>query len=393
MDKKQLNKIKYSLYFLIIGNLIGYNDFYNNIKFDENINYNNKIIFYTRKINIDFFKLYGGFNNYDYNKKAINHSLYLIISYVQTIIKYKNFDDIELDSFILYFTENLNKMNEEHAIISLNNNLTLNYFNYNQIVIYNLLSKKFKSNTFYNLNITLTLYFTLINTILFYDVDFNKLLIFNINISRYFNNKPFVFIGCIILSLFIRYIYQKINIKKWIFNVIEYLENNDLENTIYNLYKKEYKNEKDFVNNISKFKEDKNNIINILKRYTSFRFNNSDEVKQYDFLRYYDLRLFYFINNFSEQNSNSSEQKNNIYYIGFSTIETLIIIYDSLIESENNFELLLQYSTLYFGNSCDSGSISLVLYYLLYKKKFIIKNIYKKKFIFKNVINDIIKKY
>jgi hypothetical protein len=82
MDKKQLNKIKYSLYFLIIGNLIGYNDFYNNIKFDENINYNNKIIFYTRKINIDFFKLYGGFNNYDYNKKVINHSIYLIISYV-----------------------------------------------------------------------------------------------------------------------------------------------------------------------------------------------------------------------------------------------------------------------------------------------------------------------
>ena len=386
MDKKQLNKIKYSLYFLIIGNLIGYNDFYNNIKFDENINYNNKIIFYTRKINIDFFKLYGGFNNCDYSKKVINHTIYLIISYVQTIIKYKKLDDIELDNFILYFTENLNKMNEEHTIISLNNQLSLNYFNYNQIVIYNLLSKKFKSNTYYNFNITLTLYFTLINTIFFYDVDFNKLLIFNINISRYFNNKPFVFIGCIILSLFIRYIYQKINIKKWIFNVIEYLENNDLENTIYNLYKKEYKNEKDFINNISKFKEDKNNIINILKRYTSFRFNNSDEVKQYDFLRYYDLRLFYFINNFSEQN-------NNIYYIGFSTIETLIIIYDSLIESDNNFELLLQYSTLYFGNSCDSGSISLVLYYLLYKKKYIIKNIYKKKFIFKNVINDIIKKY
>ena len=392
MNKKQLHKIKYSLYFLIIGNLIGYNDFYNNINFDQNINYNNKIIFYTRKINIDFFKLYGGFNNYNYNKKVINHTIYIIISYLQTIIKYKKFDNIEFNEFILYFIENLNKINDEYKIISLNNQLTLNYFNYNQIIIYNLISKKFKSNTFYNLNITLTLYFSLINTIFFYDIEFNKLLLFNINISRYFNNKPFVFIGCIILSLFIKYIYQKIDIKKWIFNVIEYLDNNDLENIIYNLYKKEYKNEKDFINNISKFKEDKNNIINILNRYTSFRFNNN-EVKEYDFLRYYDLRLFYFINNFSEQNSLTSEQKNNIYLIGFSTIETLIIIYDSLIESNNNFELLLQYSNLYFGNSCDSGSISLVLYFLLYKKKYIIKNIYKKSFIFKNVINEIIKKY
>jgi hypothetical protein len=105
-------------------------------------------------------------------------------------------------------------------------------------------------------------------------MDFNKLLVFNINISRYFNNKPFVYIGCIILSLFITYIFKKIDIKDWIFNVVEYLENNDLENIIYNLYKKIYINEKEFINNISNFKEDKNKVIGILKKYISFRFDD-----------------------------------------------------------------------------------------------------------------------
>jgi hypothetical protein len=73
-----------------------------------------------------------------------------------------------------------------------------------------------------------------------------------------------------------------------------------LENIIYDLYKNIYKNEKDFINNISNFKEDKNKVISILKKYILFRFNNKNEIKNYDFLRYYDLRLFYFINNFSE---------------------------------------------------------------------------------------------
>ena len=377
MDKK-----KYSLYLLIIGNLIGYNDFYNNNPLDQNVNYNNIVIYNTRKINIDFFKLYGGFNNYDYSKKTVNYSIYLIISYLQSITKFKTFYDIDFNKFIVYFTDNLSKINDEYNVISLNNQLSynLNYFNFNQIVMYNILNKYFKPYSYNNLNITLTLYFTLINTIFFHDVDFNKLLIFNINISRYFNNKPFVYIGCIILSLFVTYIFNKIDIKDWIFNVIEYLENNDLENIVYDLYKKIYKNEKDFINNISNFKEDKNKVISILKKYILFRFNDKNEIKNYDFLRYYDLRLFYFINNFSEQYGSQ-------YYIGYSIIETLIIIYDSLVESNNNFELLIQYASLYYGNSCDSGSISFVLFYLLYDRKYLIKNIYKKEFIFKNVIN------
>jgi hypothetical protein len=40
------------------------------------------VIYNTRKINIDFFKLYGGFNNYDYSKKTVNYNIYLIISYL-----------------------------------------------------------------------------------------------------------------------------------------------------------------------------------------------------------------------------------------------------------------------------------------------------------------------
>lgn len=377
-----MDKIKYSLYFLIIGNLIGYNDFYNNNPLDQNVNYNNIITYNTRKINIDFFKLYGGFNNYDYGKKNVNYTIYLIICYLQTITKFKTFNDIDFDNFILYFYDNLNKLNDDYNIISLNIQLSYNlsYFNFNQIIIYNILNKYLKPYSYHNLNITLTLYFTLINTIFFNEVEFNKLLIFNINISRYFNNKPFIYIGCIILSLFITYIFKKIDIKDWIFNVIEYLENNDLENVIYDLYKKTYKNEKDFINNISNFKEDKNKVLGILKKYILFRFDDKNNIKIYDFLRYYDLRIFYFINNFSEQ-------QNNYYYTGCSVIETLIIIYDSLIESNNNFELLIQYSNLYYGNCCDSGSISLVLFYLLYDRKYLIKNIYKKEFIFKNEIN------
>ncbi len=380
-----MEKKKYSLYSLIIGNLIGNNNF--SIPLDQNINYNNIIIYNTRKINIDFFKLYGGFNNYNYNKKNVNYSIYLIISYLQTIVNYKNLDDIDLDKFILNITNNLNKLNDEYNYIILNNQLsyTINYLNFNQVIIYNILNKNFKQYSYYNINITLTLYFALINTIFFYDMDFNKLLVFNINISRYFNNKPFVYIGCIILSLFITYIFKKIDIKDWIFNVVEYLENNDLENIIYNLYKKIYINEKEFINNISNFKEDKNKVIGILKKYISFRFDDQNNIKIYDFLKYYDLRLFYFINNFSEQ-------YDNYYYIGYSTIEAIIIIYDTLVESDNNLELLIQYASLYYGNSCDTGSISMVLFYLLYDKKYLIKNIYKKDFIFKKIINNILKK-
>lgn len=380
-----MEKKKYSLYSLIIGNLIGNNNF--SISLDQNINYNNIIIYNTRKINIDFFKLYGGFNNYNYNKKNVNYSIYLIISYLQTIVNYNNLDNIDLDKFILNITNNLNKLNDEYNFIILNNQLsyTINYLNFNQVIIYNILNKNFKQYSYYNINITLTLYFALINTIFFYDMDFNKLLVFNINISRYFNNKPFVYIGCIILSLFITYIFKKIDIKDWIFNVVEYLENNDLENIIYNLYKKIYINEKEFINNISNFKEDKNKVIGILKKYISFRFDDQNNIKIYDFLKYYDLRLFYFINNFSEQ-------YDNYYYIGYSTIEAIIIIYDTLVESDNNLELLIQYASLYYGNSCDTGSISMVLFYLLYDKKYLIKNIYKKDFIFKKIINNILKK-
>ena len=212
---------------------------------------------------------------------------------------------------------------------------------------------------------------------------------FSLQMTRLINNNAYSYIGSIIISLFASYIKNNINIEKWMFEVIDLIKNTDkIENILKEILDEEKIEKDEYVNSLVNYRENKNIFITNIEKYIKFRFDEDNNfiIKNIEFMKFSDLRIVYYFNNFSDKNYLP------YFYPGSTIFDTIIISYDCLLECRDNFELLVIYTILFIGDSHSTGGLSLSLFGLMYGKKNIPKHLYKNNFEMKNKINELINK-
>jgi ADP-ribosylglycohydrolase len=397
---ENIKKLKSSMYLMIIGDIIGYNISCNNDEDIENIknkldldkNYDSNAIYYTRLININFFYNSGGFNDYKIEKKKVSFNSLYYLAFIDAFVEFINKSKNDIDILKIDFISNIEKFNNDKNLELEKSLYKLNDIKYknNELLIHkNIINTKFKKNKITKHNSNISLFYSVIIGVQFYN-NIDNLIKISLQMTRLINNNAFSYIGSILISLFASFIINKIDIEKWMFEAIDIIKNTDkIDNILKEILDQDKVSKNEYINQMVDFKENKNKFIIQLEKYIKFRFDEKNNylMKKIEFMKFSDLRIIYYFNNFSN--------KNYLPYFcpGSTTFDCIIISYDCLLECKNNFELLILYTILFFGDSYSTGGLSLSLFGLMYGFNNIPKVFYKKKdFEMKKNIDKIIKK-
>jgi len=181
------------------------------------------------------------------------------------------------------------------------------------------------------------------------------------------------FIGSIVSALFTSYAINDIAIETWIFELIRLLESNIIDDII----------EKIKPNYIEYFIEDKKSYLNKLLTYVEHSFDDN-----YNFLINdthlrcvlpWKRTLYYF-----EEFSTNKK----IMYPGAGADDCIIIAYDCLLMSKNNYEKLIYTSMLNIGDSDTIGTIASAWFGALYGFINIPNNLIVKNKFYKSIIDN-----
>ena len=208
-----------------------------------------------------------------------------------------------------------------------------------------------------------------------------KLIESSIMISSITHPNCISFIGSIISSLFTSYALRNMNPETWIFELINLLESEVIDNIV----------EKIKPSYIEYFKEDKKTYLYKLATYVETSFEDYNYIIGLSHLRniYPWKRMHYYYDNFSNNKK--------VLYPGAGADDCIIIAYDSLLMSKDNYEKLIYYSMINIGDSDTIGTVASSWYGALYGFKNIPINLinteteyYK---VSKNYSNLLFKKY
>ena len=172
-----------------------------------------------------------------------------------------------------------------------------------------------------------------------------KLIKYSLEISRMTHNNGVGFLGGITAALFTAFALEDIHIYKWPLLLIKHLESDFLEN-----YIKNTRGYKDY--NYEKYQ-----FIDKWKSYNDDKFIN-DQLKNKPTTNLVHRNKYYY----TSLNSNTFS----FAYIGSGGDSSVIIAYDCLVDSGNNWEKLLIYSMLHTGDTDTTGCIAGSWYGALY---------------------------
>lgn len=186
-----------------------------------------------------------------------------------------------------------------------------------------------------------------------------KLIEHAIMISSITHPNCISFIGSIISALFVSYGLRDMNPETWIFELMNLLESDIIDNIV----------EKIKPSYIEFFKEDKNIYIYKLSTYIETSFEDYNYIIGLNNLRniYPWKRMHYYYDNFS------SNKK--VLYPGAGADDCIIIAYDSLLMSKNNYEKLIYYSMINIGDTDTIGTVASAWYGALYGFKNVPNNL------------------
>lgn len=183
--------------------------------------------------------------------------------------------------------------------------------------------------------------------------DINKLMESCILSSIITHNHPTGYLGGLATALFTHYAINDIPIDEWGFKMIDFIQSDTLDKFMkekvhyyYNIHKK-YKHS--FIGKWKAYLKDK------------FGVNNDIHMTIINIAK----RSRYYLDNYSSESN----------FIGSSGDDSLIIAYDSLLDSEDCFEKLIVYSMLHIGDTDTTGCIAGALYGAKYGFKNIPNNL------------------
>lgn len=177
-----------------------------------------------------------------------------------------------------------------------------------------------------------------------------KLIESSIMICSITHPNPTAFIGSIASALFTAYGIRGLNLETWIFELINLLEGNVIDDIV----------EKIKPNFIEYFKEDKKLFLHKLLTYVETSFDNYNYIITTKHIRsiYSWKRIKYYFDNFATNKRVISP--------GAGADDCIIIAYDCLLMSRNNYEKLVYMSMINIGDSDTVGSIASAWYGALY---------------------------
>lgn len=158
-------------------------------------------------------------------------------------------------------------------------------------------------------------------------------------------------IGSIVSALFTSYALNGINPEKWIFELLDILESDMIDKILLKI-------RPTFIDN---FKDDKQSFIFKLNTYieTSFDENYNYSINsKHNRAVYPWKRIYYYFDNFI------TDKK--LFYVGAGADDCVIIAYDCLLLSKNNYERLIYTSMIIVGDSDTIGSVASSWYGALY---------------------------
>lgn len=174
--------------------------------------------------------------------------------------------------------------------------------------------------------------------------NIDKLIAYSIEASRITHNSVIGYMGGLVSALFTSYAIRNIKINKWPFMLIKLIESNKIDN-----YLKKTRGYDNYL-------KDKNQFLGFWKKYIELRFKGNyinDDIS----MRIPQIRTEFFMEHFS-LNPNIGP--------GFLGHDSVLVAYDAIALSKNNWETLVVYSMLHMGDSDSTGCIAASWYGALY---------------------------
>lgn len=171
----------------------------------------------------------------------------------------------------------------------------------------------------------------------------NKLIDFSIKSSIITHYSTIGYLGGLVSALFTSFAIENVDIKLWPFMLMELFENKTIEKYIQK-------------NNLSydKFKRDSTIFINKWYTYINDKFDsNNNVIKRKSSINLVERTKYYF-NQFAFE----ADKRKNQVNPGSGGDDSVIIAYDSLLDSEDNWEKLVFYSMLHGGDTDSTGCIA-----------------------------------
>lgn len=376
MDK---NNIYHSIYYSIIGDIIGFDNF--KLMNDSRIiNSNNEALRLSNQTIhsiIDFISK-GGYTGIILKRKIYSSNIIFLLSMLETIKTSigQNSDLIINDiinNIIEYYKNDNNKKDRgyENRIVKIFNRLMDNNLNW-----------KYASYSDKSLSYEPSVRCMPIG--LFYQgkKNFDNLIKISINSSRVTHNNAISYLAGLMSAFFCALAIENKDPSIWLTKFIALFQDGTIDS-----YIKQFITDKD---ELILHIKDKDFFLFYLLAYQNFRFeyknnkwnfltskNNSEG--NHKVFKYLDIRIKMFHEMFNKKISN-------YFNPGFFGIDSVLIAYDSLLECEGNFEKLIYNSMLHSGMSHTTGCIAGGLFGAYYGKTKLPSNLLS---LDKNILNDL----
>lgn len=345
------NNIYYSIYYSIIGDIIGFDNF-KLINDSRNINNNNQAVRLSNQTiySIINFISKGGYTGSNLRKKIYSNNIIFLLSVYDCIkdsIGKEN--EIIIDNVInniIDFYKNDNKRKDrayENRIAKILNRLMDNNLNW-------------KYSSYSDKSLSFEPSVRCIPIGFFYQgkKNFDSLVNISINSSRITHNNAISYLSGFMSAFFCALAIENKHPSLWLSKIIELFQDGTVDS-----YIKKFITDKDELNLHIK---DKDFFLFCLLSYQNFRFefknnkwnflsSNNTSNGNHKIFKYLDIRIKMFHEMFNKKMSN-------YFNPGFFGIDSVLIAYDAVLESEGNFEKLIYNSMLHSGLSHTTGCIA-----------------------------------
>lgn len=173
----------------------------------------------------------------------------------------------------------------------------------------------------------------------------DKLIETAIEASRLTHNNTIAYLGGLVSALFTAYAINGVSVYKWAYKLVKLLQSDKIDN-----YIKKTRGYKEYV-------KEKDIFIDYWRRYIELRFTDKGEFISRKSMRIPSQRSIFYKEHFL---------KDKTLYPGNLGHDSVIIAYDALVDADDNWEKLIVYSMLHFGDSDTTGCIAASWYGALY---------------------------
>ena len=364
------NNIYHSIYYSIIGDIIGYDNFklMTDSRFIKNNNQAVRISNQTINSIIEFISK-GGYTGIKLKNKIYSNNIIFLFSLFDSIKSsvgqdYEQIINNIVNNIIEYYNNDIEKKYRgyENRLVKILNRLVDNDLNW-------------KYSSYSDKSISYEPSVRCIPIGYFYQgkKNFDNLIKISINSSRITHNNAISYLSGFMSAFFCALAIENQHPSTWLQKIIILFQDGTVDTYI-----------KKFISDENELKlhiNDKNTFLFYLLFYQNFRFKfdsnnyiflntNSQQNGNHKVFKYLDIRNKMFHEMFNKKNSN-------YFNPGFFGIDSVLIAYDSLLECEGNFEKLIYNSMLHSGLSHTTGCIAGAFFGAYYGKTDLPNNILK----------------